>query len=367
MMYFYNNVRKSEIELAYKLKDWSLDDYNSFVQEYLLKEDFFENDSVELMYTEDEYKRPYIQITEYFSKKCLNIFVKTSNSFLFDDEIVNPETPEEDIIESLSNKKGENWFAWIVPKNFPVETLKRYIELKESNNVHAKIAFWEDLLDKFTLSRKKSAVEKEVKQTSKMLAQSRVFFKSFYSANDDSKVLIITANKFNTFNTLDAFTKYPNDKTEIKRKKFPLLNLELNSVEPDLDATISAKLNEQKNELSKAEKILLMIDDDREGKAVKYSIIKYFKNNHPLIFNEKKVECISFPEYVICGDEYDSFGIVANSIQSLSKSLEEWSKNSEDKILSIKKGINRVEEMRGYSKHFIDKILYFGEYCSTVE
>lgn len=104
-MYFYNNVRKSEIELADKLKDWSLDDYNSFIQEYLLKEDFFENDSVELMYTEDEYKRPYIRITEYFSKKWLNIFVKTSNSFLFDDEIVNPKTPEEDIIESLTNKK----------------------------------------------------------------------------------------------------------------------------------------------------------------------------------------------------------------------------------------------------------------------
>lgn len=168
--------------------------------------------------------------------------------------------------------------------------------------------------------------------------------------------LLITANDYNS--------------SYCKRNRWPqkqsILELRLNSVEADLDNSVSSKLNNQKEEIKKAEKILLIMDDDREGKAIKNSIIKYFRKEHPEVIKEQRLECITFPQYFIEPNEI-SHDHEVNSIEELEKAIKEWNEDTSEKSFTVKKGISSLEDMGDYSQFYLDAVINYQKHRKPIE
>lgn len=351
-MYFYKEIRKKEEALAEQLSEWCKDDYNCFIQKYLLGNDYFES-SVYLNHTsKKDYHRPFVRACSYaetdLSSRHLFIFPKAEDSFLFEDEKVESKEHETDIISKLREGK-QNWFVWLVPNNCSYKNeLQRYADsYNGTENIHAKIVFWEDLLDEYAKIRKNYAAEKETRLTYKLLSQAVRSIKDFYPAESQMNELLITANSFNLSCCLH--NRFPD--------KQAVLELELNPVEENLDDAVENKLNKRIEEIKNAGKILLVLDDDCEGKALKDSVIKYFRKNHPSMIEEKRIETVTFPKYFI--EPYlDSS--TADTIQEVEKVLEEWDEDSfEDysESLKIKKGISIFEEMGDFVEYYFDDVL----------
>lgn len=367
-MYFYKEIRKKEELLSEQLSEWCMDDYNCFIQKYLLGDDYFDC-SVDLDHTTGLYKRPFIRNYSYIetdhAKKHLWIFIKTEDSFLFDDEKIELKSKGKDIISQYCNVDNlssyeeslRNWFVWIIPAASSYkDELQEYIDSCNSETIHTKIVYWEDLLDEYAKSRKNCAAEKEIKLTYKLLSQTVHSIKDYYPAEENMQELLITANDFNS--------------SCCKRNRWPqkqsILELTLNPVESDLDSSVSNKLNNRKEEIKKSKKILLIVDDDREGKAIKDSIIKYFRNEHPEVIKEQRLECITFPKYFIEPNEI-SDGDDVNSIEELEKVIEEWNEDTLGKSFTVKKGISSLEEMGGYSQFYLDAVINYQKHRKVVE
>ena len=245
----------------------------------------------------------------------------------------------------------QNWFVWLVPNNSSYKNeLQKYTDsYNGTENVYAKIIFWEDLLDEYAKSRKNCAAEKETKLTYKLLSQTVRSIKDFYPAESQMNELLITANSFNLSCCLH--NRIPDTQA--------VLELEMNPVEENLDSAVESRLNKHLEEIKKAGKILLVLDDDVEGKALKDSVIKYFRKNHPSMIEEKRIETVTFPKYFI---EPYLFSSNADTIQEVEKILEAWNENSfEDysESLKIKKGISTFEEMGDEADYYIDEVLDF--------
>lgn len=85
-MYFYKEVRKREVALTSQLAKWCMDDYNCFIQKYLLGDDYFDCLIYRSQIYIDDNKRPCLENravinTENLIEKRLFIFVKTEGSF----------------------------------------------------------------------------------------------------------------------------------------------------------------------------------------------------------------------------------------------------------------------------------------------
>ncbi len=129
---------------------------------------------------------------------------------------------------------------------------------------------------------------------------------------------MITSNDFNTV--------YCEEYRDINTQA--VLELNMNSDEDNLDSSVETILNKRADEIKKAENVLLVLDDDREGKALKESIIKYFKKNFPSIVMKAQLECITIPKYCIEPNNTVPDGIVVRAFQELEEKLEEWNEDS---------------------------------------
>ena len=112
--------------------------------------------------------------------------------------------------------------------------------------------YWEELLEEYAKSRKNCAEEKEIKLTYKLLTQTIHSIKDYYPAEENMQELLITANDYNSSCC----------KRNRWTQKQSILELRLNSVEADLDNSVSSKLNNQREKIKKSEKILLVVDDE---------------------------------------------------------------------------------------------------------
>lgn len=359
-MYFYKELKKREYALTKQLADWCMDDYNCFIQKFLLGDDYFES-SVYLDNTEDEYKRPLIRNYSYIetdhAKRHLFTFAKVEDSFLFDDEKTEAKINGNDVIIKIHEKNCMNWFVWIIPANcYYKDELQKYVDSSNTENIRTKIIFWEDLLDEYAKSRKNCAAEKEVKLTYKLLSQEVSSIKDYYPAEDEIKEILITANDFNS--------------SYCKQNRCPdkqaILELTFKGDEPDLDSSVADKINKRIDEITKAEKILLVLDDDNEGNALKDSIIKYFRSEHPEIITEQRLECISFPKYFIEPNEI-SDGEYVDSIEGLEKVFAEWNTNSSGKIFTVKKGITSLEEMGSYAEVYLNAVINYQKHRKIIK
>lgn len=366
-MYFYKEVRKREVALTSQLAKWCMDDYNCFIQKYLLGDDYFDCLIYRSQIYIDDNKRPCLENravinTENLIEKRLFIFVKTEGSFLFDDEKIDSNLNGKDLISKI--KEGEkkalqSWFIWVIPKNFcPYKNeLKNYVDSCNTETTHAKIVFWEDLLDEYGKSRKNCAAEKEIKLVYKMLNQRAPSIKDYYPAEIQLDEILITSNDFNT--------AYCEEYRDINTQA--LIELNMNSDEDNLDSSVETILNKRADEIKKAENVLLVLDDDREGKALKESIIKYFKKNFPSIVMKAQLECITFPKYFIEPNNTFPDGIVVESFRELEEKLEEWNEDSPENqkddypdgvdLKEIQELKRCIEYLQGdsYSKSFIVK------------
>lgn len=85
-MYFYKEVRKREVALTSQLAKWCMDDYNCFIQKYLLGDDYFDCLIYRSQIYIDDNKRPCLENravinTENLIEKRLFIFVKLKVHF----------------------------------------------------------------------------------------------------------------------------------------------------------------------------------------------------------------------------------------------------------------------------------------------
>lgn len=190
-----------------------------------------------------------------------------------------------------------------------------------------------------------------------MLNQRAPSIKDYYPAEIQLDEILITSNDFNT--------AYCEEYRDINTQA--LIELNMNSDEDNLDSSVETILNKRADEIKKAENVLLVLDDDREGKALKESIIKYFKKNFPSIVMKAQLECITFPKYFIEPNNTFPDGIVVESFRELEEKLEEWNEDSpENQKDDYPDGVDlkEIQELKrcieysqgdSYSKSFIVK------------
>ena len=316
--------------------------------------------------TTDEYERPFVilhDLVDVSITKHTVVFVKLTDSVVFDDETISSLNNETDIVHSLLVKGKKKYFnadtifTWLVVNNFQgINELKLYVENLSSEGINARIITWEDLFDNH--AKFKSELKCEVYPDfipDQIFNKSVHFFMNYYCSIEKNKELIIIYYYSNVY-TCDLLRDKNNQS---------LLDLQIINTK-NLDETVRNSLDKKIDEVTKAEKILLVVDDDKEGKALKDSIIKYFKNEFPEIIAEQRLECITFPEYFVEPNEI-SDGDEANSIQELEKIFNEWNEDLSGKSFTVKKGISSLEDMGYYSEFYLDAVINYQKHRKIIE
>ena len=364
---FYKELKKYEEETCCYLEEQIKKDCQKCIAKLLAGENTFQSYlDVSIGKTTDEYERPFVilhDLVDVSITKHTVVFVKLTDSVVFDDETISSLNNETDIVHSLLVKGKKKYFnadtifTWLVVNNFQgINELKLYVENLSSEGINARIITWEDLFDNH--AKFKSELKCEVYPDfipDQNFNKSVHFFMNYYCSIEKNKELIIT-NYYSNVYTCNLLRDKNNQS---------LLDLQIINTK-NLDETVRNSLDKKIDEVTKAEKILLVVDDDKEGKALKDSIIKYFKNEFPEIIAEQRLECITFPEYFVEPNEI-SDGDEANSIQELEKIFNEWNEDLSGKSFTVKKGISSLEDMGYYSEFYLDAVINYQKHRKIIE